>query len=123
MELVCIECPAGCSLTAVDEGGEITVTGNKCKRGADFAKSEIISPMRTISSTVATVFAEAPVLPVRVDKPIPKSDIFPVMQAINAVIITKRLRRGMAVITNAAGSGADVIAASDILFESTKDKM
>lgn len=117
MDLVCIECPNGCMLTATDADGEITVTGHKCKKGINFAKDELLNPMRTISSTVSTVFPDTPVLPVRVDRPIPKKDIFPVMEAINAVVVTKRLRRGMVVIENAAGSGADVITTSDILFK------
>lgn len=115
--IICIECPNGCTLTAADADGELSVTGHKCIKGVKFAKDELQKPMRTISSTVSTVFPEAPVLPVRVDRPIPKGDIFKVMEAINAVVITKRLRRGMVVIENAAGSGADVIATTDILFK------
>ena len=77
MELVCIVCPKGCHMT-VDENG--AVTGNTCKKGEAFARSEATCPMRTVCSTVATAFESMPVLPVRTDGEIPKSKIGELMQ-------------------------------------------
>ncbi|MBR4723815.1 MAG: DUF1667 domain-containing protein, partial [Clostridia bacterium] len=51
--LTCIVCPMGCSIDVEFENGEVlSVTGNTCKRGAEYAKNECISPVRTITSTV-----------------------------------------------------------------------
>ena len=36
-EIICIVCPNGCTLNVEKNGEEITVTGNKCKRGEEFA--------------------------------------------------------------------------------------
>jgi CxxC motif-containing protein len=36
--LICIGCPMGCPLTVRMENGQITVTGNTCKRGADYGQ-------------------------------------------------------------------------------------
>ena len=41
-ELTCILCPNGCSLIVnYDADGNIKVTGNKCKRGGNFAFDEM----------------------------------------------------------------------------------
>lgn len=114
-ELVCIVCPRGCTMNIEKKDGEIVVGGNSCKRGEAFAKSEMTAPMRTICTTVATVFPEYPVLPVRVSADIPKEKIFEVMKEINSVTVRERISRGDKVIENVLGLGVDVIATSDIL--------
>lgn len=114
-ELVCIVCPRGCTMNIEKKDGEIVVSGNSCKRGEAFAKSEMTAPMRTICTTVATVFPEYPVLPVRVSADIPKEKIFEVMKEINSVTVRERILRGDKVIENVLGLGVDVIATSDIL--------
>lgn len=117
-EFTCIVCPRGCSLAVEEISGKYTVTGNSCKRGKDFAVAEMTCPMRTICSTVYTVFPDAPVLPVRVSSDIPKSRIKDVMNEINGTLVEKRIGRGDTVIKNVCGLGVDVIATSDLL----KDK-
>ncbi len=98
-----------------ENGGEYTVSGNFCKRGEAFAKSEMINPMRTICTTVKTSFPDIPVLPVRVSAEIPKSKIFDVMNEINKITLEKKVSRGEAIIKNVLGLGVDIIATSDIL--------
>ena len=50
-ELICIVCPNGCHLK-VDEENGYNVTGNKCERGAEYGKAELLYPMRMVTSTV-----------------------------------------------------------------------
>jgi CxxC motif-containing protein len=115
-ELICIVCPRGCSIRAEKKpDGTFDITGNTCKRGYDFARSELTAPMRTICSTVRTAFPECPAAPVRVSRDIPKARIFDVMREINAVTVRERLGRGDVVIGDVLGLGADVIITSDIL--------
>ena len=113
-ELQCIGCPNGCLLHVEETDGGFLVTGNSCPNGEKFAISEMTHPMRTICSTVKTVFAEAPVLPVKVSCEIPKERIFDVMREINAVTLTKRAQRGDVIIENVLGLGADIIATGDV---------
>ena len=113
--LTCIVCPNGCTLTVDTSDGSFKVSGNKCPRGASFATAELTCPMRTICSTVRTVFKEAPVVPVRVSKEIPKDKIFDVMNEINKVTVDKRLGTGDIVIPDVLGLGADIIITSDLL--------
>lgn len=116
-KMTCIVCPNGCALTVREENGTIMVEGNKCPRGKAFGESEIICPMRTICTTVRTIFPEVPVLPVRVSCEIPKDKIFDVMKEINRVTVTERLGTGDPVIRNVLGLNADVIVTSSILKE------
>ena len=113
-ELVCIVCPRGCTLKISEADGEYSVSGNFCKRGRDFAISEMTEPKRTICSTVRTVFPDVPVLPVRVSAEIPKDRIFDVMKEINSFLLEKHVSRGEAVIENVLGLGVDIIATSNI---------
>ena len=116
-QLVCIVCPRGCTMTLEGEGKDVKVSGNSCKRGAEFAVSEMTEPKRTICTTVKTAFPDIPVLPVRVSKEIPKDRIFDVMAEINKVTVKKKVKRGEVIIKDVSGLGADIIATSGVLDE------
>lgn len=115
--MICINCPRGCTLHVSEENGEIHVSGNSCPRGEAFGRQEMIQPMRTIATTVRTVFPEVPVLPCRVNKEIPKEKIRAVMTAVNQIIVTERIGRGDVILKDVEHTGADVIATSSILKE------
>lgn len=114
-ELTCIVCPRGCTLCITGEGENLQVSGNACKRGETFAMAEMLRPMRTICTTVRTVFPAAPVLPVRLSQEIPKDRIFDVMQEIKKITLDHAVDRGDVIIENVLGLAADVISESDLL--------
>ena len=116
-ELVCIVCPNGCTLHIEEDGKNIKVSGQKCKKGTAFAQTEMTNPMRSICSTVRTVFKDAPVLPVKVSREIPKDKIFEVMKEINRTTVRERIGTGAIIIKNVCGTNADIIATSNILKE------
>jgi len=120
-ELVCIDCPRGCVLRIFREGEEIRVEGNFCPKGKKFALAELTHPVRTICSTVRTVYPEVPVLPVRVSDGIPRDRIMDVMGEIRRTVITGPVDTGEPVIRNVLGLGVDVIATSGILKELRQD--
>lgn len=111
-EMTCIVCPNGCRLTVTANGDGVTVTGNLCKKGEQFAREEMTHPMRSISSTVATNFPHFPRLPVKTKDVIPKEDIFKAMERINEVIVTKKVRTGDVIIPDVCGT--DIVATEDI---------
>lgn len=113
-EFTCIVCPNGCRLT-VDENNNIS--GNTCKKGAEFAYQEMTDPKRNISSTCRTVFSSSPVVPVKTNKEISKNLIFDVMKEINKTVIDKKLKIGDVVIQNVLGSGADIVITTNSLEE------
>ncbi|GHV95940.1 molybdopterin oxidoreductase [Spirochaetia bacterium] len=115
-EILCIVCPNGCRMS-VDEAapkGELLVSGNLCKRGKDFAEKEIKNPVRTVTSTVRTIFPSAPVLPVRTSAEIPKEKIFDLMRFLGGICLDKPLETGEIVAHNVLGLDCDIIATGSI---------
>ena len=113
-EFVCIVCPNGCTLRAEENSGIITVMGNTCPKGEEYAKTELTNPTRTLTSTVATSFLKQPVLPVRTSAAIPKGEITNAMAAINKLVVSTRLKCGEVVVKNFVVAGVDLIATDDI---------
>ena len=55
-ELTCINCPMGCRITVEMDGEEIiSVTGNTCKRGETYARTEVTAPVRTVTTTIKVI--------------------------------------------------------------------
>ena len=70
--------------------------------GAEYAKNECISPVRTITSTVKC--ADGSVITVKTDKPIPKDKIFECMKIINSTVATLPISAGDVIIKDVFGS-------------------
>ena len=119
-ELVCIVCPRSCRMTITSDGDEPVVTGNTCKRGKEFAVSEMTDPRRTDSTTLRTAFRSVRVLPVRVWGRTPKNRIFDLMHEVNRITVSKRLGREEVVVPNILNLGVDLIATSNILKDEKK---
>lgn len=107
-EMVCIVCPNGCRLTLTQTQGGWDVQGAQCKKGIAFANEEKTNPVRALSSTVDTVFADMPRLPVKTRGEIPKGQMFAVMQKIRGAKVTTRLQMGDVVLADVCGT--DIIA-------------
>lgn len=112
---ICIICPNGCNIETIYENETIIkISGAKCKRGENYVKQEIINPKRTIATTVKIENAELPLCSVRLTKPVPKKDIFKVMEEINKVCLTAPVCIGKVVIHNVCGLDSDVIVTKDM---------
>lgn len=112
--LTCIICPNGCTLSVEKLNGEWLVQGNLCPKGKGFAITEMTSPMRTICTTVRTIYKDMPRLAVRTDKEIPKNKIFSIMEEINKIILECRVYNGDIIIENILNTGANIIATSNM---------
>jgi CxxC motif-containing protein/thioredoxin reductase len=112
--LTCIVCPNGCTLSVEKLNGEWLVQGNLCPRGKEFAITEMTSPMRTICTTVRTIYKDIPRLSVRTDREIPKNQIFSIMEEINKIILERRVYNGDIIIENILNTGANIIATSNM---------
>ncbi len=114
MEMVCIVCPNGCRLDVTRNGEEIVVVGNKCKRGEDFARTELTAPTRSVTTSVASVVQGFPVVSVRTDGEIPKNKIFELIELLRDVVIDKPLPINTTVLTDVFGTGVDVITTTEM---------
>ena len=110
-DMTCIICPVGCSLVCeIEEGKFISVSGNTCKRGAEYAETECTNPKRTVTTTV--LCENKKVLPVKTDKPIPKDKVMECMKIINSVTATLPISAGDVIIEDIFGS--NIIATKDL---------
>lgn len=110
-DLICIVCPRGCHLK-VDE--KLNVTGNFCKRGDTYGKTEVTNPTRIITSTVKINSSILSRLPVKTDRPIPKEMIFEVMHEINKITLDAPIKTKDIIIENVLNTGANIVATRTI---------
>jgi len=107
--LTCIACPIGCHLE-VDIEQDYKVTGNQCKKGAEFGKKELKNPTRTLTSTVKIEGAIYPRIPVKTSGEIPKGKIFEVMDCLNDIVLKSPVKNNQVIIENVSNTGFDIIA-------------
>ena len=111
-QITCIRCPLGCLLTVEITDGAVTkVEGNLCKRGLEYAQSECIHPVRTLTTTVKVVNGDP--LSVRSAEPLPKSLIFDCMAVLRTVSVTAPVSAGTVIVKNICNTGIDMIATAD----------
>lgn len=113
-ELICINCPMGCPLTVTMDGDSLTVTGNTCPRGEDYAKKEVLSPTRIVTSSVRVNGGTIARVSVKTKTDIPKGKIFDVMKEIRTARVDAPVAMGDVVIADCAGTGVEVIATKSV---------
>lgn len=115
-ELTCIGCPLGCALTVTLENDEVvSVTGNTCKRGDDYARKEVTHPTRIVTSTVLVEGGEIPMVSVKTQNDIPKEKIMDIMKEINALRVKAPVHIGDVLLENICGTGVNLIATKQVL--------
>lgn len=115
MDLTCIRCPMGCAIHVEMENGQVvSVTGNTCPRGAEYAKSEATAPVRTVTSTVCALGGVRPVVAVKTVPDVPKGKIFAVMDAVRALEVKAPVHIGDILCENIADTGSNLVAAADL---------
>ena len=113
--LICIGCPLGCSLEAeLENGSVVRVSGNTCKNGEKYARTELTNPTRIVTTTVRVTGGTIPVVSVKTAADIPKGQIFACVKALRAVEMPAPVAMGQVVLPNVCGTGVDVIATKAI---------
>jgi CxxC motif-containing protein len=127
--LTCIVCPIGCSLS-IEEGAlaadgfpDLNVTGNRCPRGAVYAREEVRAPKRVVTATcgikqalsaasggIAPSLTAPQRLPVKTSAPCPKEKIPELLKDIYHTQVTLPVKIGEKIISGWKDSGIDVIA-------------
>ena len=113
--LTCIGCPMGCALTVTIDGGNITVAGNTCPVGANYAKKEVTNPTRVVTSSVRVNGADIARVSVKTACDVPKNKIFACMAEINKITVDAPVMIGDVIIENCAGTGVNVVATKNVL--------
>ncbi len=113
--LTCIGCPLGCQITVELEGNAVgSVTGNTCPRGDAYARKEVTAPARIVTSTVRVKNGTIPMVSVKTAGEIPKGKVFDCVKALKDVEVAAPVKIGQVVLTDAAGTGVDIVATKDV---------
>ena len=109
-EMTCICCPIGCALTVVsDVNGAVTVTGNKCPRGAAYGEKELTNPTRIVTTTVRVAGKKDVVVAVKTSADIPKDRIMDCMRELAEAEVELPVKIGDVVMENVADTGVSVV--------------
>ena len=117
VNLTCIGCPLGCQIEVMMEGQDILlVTGNTCQRGEAYARKEVTSPTRIVTSSVRVYGSTQGerMVPVKTASDIPKSKTMEVASSLRGVSVPCPVRIGDVLIRNVAGTGVDMIATKNV---------
>ena len=141
-ELTCITCPIGCRLVverpsaaapdgaaAGDAVAELVVSGNRCPRGAAYAREELLAPKRTVTATCRAVTSNSSCtsggsrerrdsrsgetvrrIPCRTTAPFPRERVDELLLEIYALEQVLPVTRGQVLLRDALGLGINVIA-------------
>lgn len=117
-ELTCIGCPLGCRLDVLlDDTGAVTmVTGNTCPNGEKYARKEVTSPTRIVTSSVRVYGSKADerMVPVKTTSDVPKSKVMDVIRDLAGVSVPCPVEIGDVILHDVAGTGVDVIATKHV---------
>ena len=113
-EIICTVCPRGCHIQVEGEGEKIlSVEGQGCKRGLEYASAEFAHPVRILTTTVK-LDGQNDLLPVRSSKPLPKEKLFDAMEIIRATAVKAPVTRYVVVIKDICGCGVDIVATKSV---------
>lgn len=112
-EMICINCPIGCSLTAEKTEQGIKVSGNGCPRGEKYAVAELTHPTRTLTTTVGVSNRDGVYLPVKTKEPISKEKLFAAMAILSEITVSAPVSTGDVVFSAICGE-SDVIATGSV---------
>lgn len=105
----------GCLVTVELDGDAIvSVSGHTCPRGESYARKEVTSPTRIVTSTVRVEGGARERVSCKTASDIPKDKIADVMRAINAAVAAAPVSIGDVLIPNAAGTGVSIIATANV---------
>ena len=111
--LTCILCPNGCELTITCSGEPtpelISVDGNTCPRGVDYAVEELTAPKRTLTTSVLVRGGMQPQTSVKTACPIPRESLFDAREALRRIAVDAPVAIGDVVASDIAGTGVDVV--------------
>lgn len=113
VKLTCVECPVGCSIEVVVENGKaVSVKGNSCPRGKMYAESEVVCPMRVLTTTLRGDNGKQ--VPVKTDKPVQKSKLLDLVASVRGIVVKTPTKIGDIVVENLS-DGANLVVSGNIL--------
>ena len=113
MKMICINCPKGCEMDVTVDGAKVSVVGNSCPKGEEYAKAEVTNPTRMVTGLVKVAGTRRP-LPVKTRTAIPKGKIAEVTNLLANTTVLPPKRIGDVVVENVCDTGVDVVATANL---------
>jgi len=113
-EMICIVCPVGCHLQVTTDGEEIKVTGNRCSRGEEYAREEMLSPKRVVTATCRLEDPQHPRLPVKTDAALPFEKIEALLTEVYSLSVKPPVKVGQVLIEDFAKTGVNLVSSRTI---------
>ena len=110
--MICIICPRGCSLCAELHTDQITVTGNACPKGQEYAINECVNPVRTVTATVRVCNRYNTMASVKTSVPVAKDKMMDVMRVLRETQINAPIHIGDVILKDIYGS--DIVATKTV---------
>lgn len=110
--LTCIICPKGCSMCAERTQDGIRVSGNGCKRGAEYAVTECTAPKRTLTAVMRIANRQNTMVSVKTSAPIAKEAMMEAMTLLGRTAAFAPIRIGDVLLRDVFG--ADIVATKTI---------
>lgn len=111
--LICIICPRGCSLKADISAQGVSVTGNACPKGEEYAINECTNPVRTVTATVRVSNRYNTMASVKTAVPVAKDQMMDVMKVLRNTKIQAPVSIGDVILSDVCGSDIVVTKAVD----------
>ena len=123
--LTCIICPQSCNITVTcaQDGSVTAVSGNKCARGDTYVRSEIVNPVRVVTSLVRVKGGSIAMCPVRTDRPVTKAMVREIALAVEKLTINAPVNLGDVVVQNILGSGANLVTTRPIPLKGNEGEL
>jgi len=112
-QMICIVCPNGCELE-VTYKDTITVKNALCSKGVEYARNELMNPVRNLTSTVKVVGGVLPLVSVRSNKPVPKDKLIEIVQLLKTIELKAPVQFHQIVYKDVLSTGADIIATRQV---------
>lgn len=117
-ELICINCPLGCSLTVTLEQKRVTkVEGNTCPKGKEYAEKEVTAPVRILTSSVRVSGGTIPVVSVKTASAIPKEKVKECAEVLKSIEVKAPIAIGDIMAENICYTGVDLVATRNVQAE------
>ena len=110
--IICVACPMGCpiSVELADSGEILSVSGNSCKRGDSYARTECTNPTRSLTTTVKVRGGAYPLVPVKSAQAIPKGLMKECAKHIASLEVKAPVKIGDVLCRDILGTGVDIVA-------------
>jgi CxxC motif-containing protein len=118
-EMTCIVCPNGCKLEVTYEN-TITVKNALCPKGVEYARNELMNPVRNLTSTVKVLDGVLPIVSVRSNKPVPKGRLAEIVRILRGVEVKAPVEFHQVVFSDILGTGAYIITTREVLEKDFK---